>query len=143
MSSTGVNELLTPEYKTNEAVEVVNDILPQKSKEKYLKTYENFMDWKKTKNAKSFSEAVFCTYFKELATSKQPTTLWTIYSMLKPIVRLKHEVQINSYTKLLSYIRRLSVGHRLKKSRVLTAQNIETFLKDAPDYSFLAMKVSR
>lgn len=89
----------------------------------------------------SFSETVFLAYFQHLAMTKQPT-LWSIYSMLKSTVNTKNNIQIEKYSKLIAYLKRLSEGHKSKKSKVLSSKNIETFLNEAPDNDFLAIKVS-
>lgn len=62
--------------------------------------------------------------------------------MLKATISVKHDIQINTYTKLLSFLKRKSDGHRAKKSKILTTQNVETFMNEAPDHSVLAIKVS-
>lgn len=142
-SSSSENDMLTPELVKVEANNVINNLLPPKSKAKYLKAYENFCVWKNSKGAKSFSETVFLAYFQEISKYKQPSTLWSIYSMLKATVSLNNNIQINLYAKLIAFLKRLSEGHKTKKSRVLSAENVDTFLNEAPDDSFLAVKVSK
>lgn len=143
LSSSSESEALTPEFVRTEAKNAINNLLPAKSKAKYLKAYENFSTWKNCKGAKSFSETVFIAYFQELAKHKQPSTLWSIYSMLKATVSINNEIQINTYAKLIAFLKRLSAGHKTKKSRVLSAENVDTFLTEAPDQSFLSVKVSK
>ncbi|XP_073941147.1 uncharacterized protein [Choristoneura fumiferana] len=135
------SELLTPEFIKNEASTVVDNLLPPKSRYKYLKAYDNFIKWRASKRVKSFSESVLLVYFQELSKTLQPSTLWSVYSMLKATMSIKNNVQINLYTKLTTFLKRFAEGHKSKKSKVLTAQNIETFLNEAPDYHFLLLKV--
>lgn len=143
MSSSDIeNDRLTPESFRSKAAVIVDDLLPPKSRELYLKTYNLFCDWKTTNGANSFSECIFLNYFNELTKTKKPSTLWSIYSMLKATVRIKHNIDISNYSKLVTYLKRLSEGNKPKKSRVLSSENIERFLNDAPDHSFLAVKVS-
>lgn len=91
------SELLTPEFIKNEASTVVDNLLPQKSRNKYLQAYDNFIKWRASKRVKSFSESVFLVYFQELSKTLQPSTLWSIYSMLKATMKTKNNVQINMY----------------------------------------------
>lgn len=133
---------LTPESIKLDALGIVNNLLPEKSKEKYLKAYDDFHKWKTAKGAKSVSESVLLVYFEYLSCTKKSSSLWCIYSMLRLTISIKHDIKINTYSKLLAFLKRKSDGHRAKKSKVLTAQDVETFLNEAPDHSFLAMKVS-
>ncbi|KAL0879211.1 hypothetical protein ABMA27_002994 [Loxostege sticticalis] len=144
MSSTSSSEsdILTPETIKLEASNVIQNLIPTKSREKYLKAYDNFIQWKNRKGAKTFSENVFLAYFQELAKTKQPSTLWSVYSMLKTTVNINKDIKIDSYSKLVAYLKRLSEGHKPKKSKVFSGQNVETFLNDAPDKEFLAIKVA-
>lgn len=80
----------TPPEILKEAQYAHESLLPCRSKEKYIATYETFLKWKNSKNAKSFSENVFLAYFNELATKYKPSTLWSVYSMLKSTVRNKN-----------------------------------------------------
>lgn len=142
MSSEDSDFDLTPDCIQSEASDIITNLLPEKSKETYMKTYDAFNTWKTAKGAKSVSESVLLVYFQHLSSTKKPSSLWCIYSMLKSTISIKHNVEIKNYTKLLSFLKRKSEGHRAKKSKVFTAQNIETFLNEAPDHNFLAVKVS-
>lgn len=123
------------------AQRVVQQILPPKSREKYLKVYDNFVNWRKEKLVTTFSESVLLSYFDELSKKLQPSTLWSIYSMLKATLQMKDNVNIQNYSKLTSLLKRLSSGHKSKKSKVLSANQVETFLNTAPDETYLATKV--
>ncbi|XP_059053089.1 uncharacterized protein LOC131847527 [Achroia grisella] len=117
-------------------------LLTSKSWKKYMKAYYNFALWKKRKGVKSFSEPVFLAYFKELAKSKKPSTLWSTYSMLKSTVGNKNGIKMENYTKLISYLKKWSRGHKSTTSEVFSVENINTFIKEAPDKEFLAIKVA-
>lgn len=125
-----------------EALNVMESLLPENSKEKYLLAYQNFIKWQNSKNTQSFSENVFMAYFKELSSKYKPSSLWCLYSMLKSTVRTKNGVDLKTYSNLSAYLKRLSDGFRSKKSKVLSSDDIEKFIKDAPDNQYLATKVS-
>lgn len=133
---------LTPLELKEQVANAELNFLPEKSREKYLKAYTVFNEWRFSKGAKTCSETVLLSYFMEASKTKQPSTLWSIYSMLKATIKSKHDVHIETFPKLLAYLKRTSEGHKPKKSRVFTASNIEKFLNEAPDCNFLATKVS-
>lgn len=107
----------------NKSIECDEQILPPKSRQKYIKTYDDFMAWKSGKQVKSFVESIFILYFDELSKKLQPSTLWSVYSMLKTTVRLKHDIDIESYMNLTSLLRRLT--RKTKKSKDLSANQAE------------------
>lgn len=84
----------TPPDLRSEAKLAMENLLPAKSKEKYMKVYENFMIWKNDKKVNIFSETVFLAYFNEIAKTKKPSTLWAIYSMLKCTVHVKNGINL-------------------------------------------------
>ncbi|CAH2267948.1 jg8410 [Pararge aegeria aegeria] len=115
--------------------------LPPKSREKYVAVYENFTIWKNTEDIKTLSEHVFLAYFEELAKKYKPSTLWCIYSMLKATVKARDDVDIKNYTNLVDYLKRLSIGFTKAKVKVLSAEHIQQFLREAPDIHYLVTKV--
>lgn len=70
------------------------------------------------------------------------STLWSQYSMVKATLSIKNGVEIEKFVKLKAFLKRQGEGYRPRKSRVLTNEQIEVFLKDAPDHKYLMMKVS-
>lgn len=91
--SSSDSEMLTPDSIKDEANCVIENLLPEISKERYINTYNDFMKWRAEKHIKSFSESVFLTYFNGLCSKLQPSTLWSRYSMLKSTLSVKHNVK--------------------------------------------------
>lgn len=54
MSESSDEDCLTPPEILQEAMDITSNLLPQKSKKKYEKLYEQFMDWKVKQNITSF-----------------------------------------------------------------------------------------
>lgn len=123
-----------------EAQLVMNNLLPQKSQQLYLKAYEGFIEWK-MKNSASFEESVFLVYFEELSKTFKPPTLWSIWSKLKATLRVKDRLELDSYNLLKTSLKNKCKGYKLKKSKVLTLSDVKKFLELAEDNIFLAMKV--
>jgi hypothetical protein len=133
---------LTPPEILTEAQNASESLLPPKSKDRYMAAYETFVQWKTNKRACSFSENVFLAYFNELANKYKPSSLWCIYSMLKSTVRNKNNIDIKTYCNLTTFLKRRSDGYIGRKSKVLSSNDVERFLKEAPDSQYLATKVS-
>lgn len=61
--------------------------------------------------------------------------------MLRTNISIKHNINIENYHKLRAYLKRKSDGYKSKKSKILTAIDVNKFLNEAPDQDFLFMKV--
>lgn len=119
-------------------------LLSEKSKSTYEKTYEAYRDWCVTKGVEiANSEKVVLEYFGELVQGKKASTLWAIYSMLRATLNLKHNIDISKFNKLRAFLKKQSVGYTAKKSSVLSIENIDRFLNNAPsDYLLQKVKLS-
>lgn len=124
------------------AQKVVLNLLPSKSREIYECAYNRFINWCQEKNIKTYCETVLLAYFADLGKQLKPSSLWSQYSMVKATLSVKHGVEIEKFAKLRAFLKRNSDGYIPKKSRVLTSEQIEQFLRDAPDAKYLLMKVS-
>jgi hypothetical protein len=51
---------------------------------------------------------VFQTIFNKLSTEIKPSTLWSIYSVLKSIKNMKHNINIGTYLKWQVFLKRKS-----------------------------------
>lgn len=117
------------------------NLLPAKSREKYENAYKRLMDFRQSKKTESFSENVVLAYFAELATTLKSSTLWSHYSMLRSTLLVKENVNLASYKKLNAFLKRKSDAYQPKKSRILTKEQVDQFIVEAPDASFLTTKV--
>mgnify|MGYP005986404917 CR=1 FL=1 len=64
------------------------------------------MDWRIQKKIKSFSENVVLAYFAELSEKYKSSSLWFFYSMLKAVLRIAHDVDLDKYGTLRSFLKR-------------------------------------
>lgn len=118
------------------------NLLPAISREKYEAAYRNFMEWRSQQKTKSFSENVLMVYIEGLSNTRKASTIWSIYSMLKSTINIKHGIDISTYPKLRALLKRKSEGHTPKKSKTLTPDDINRFLIEAPDNEYLLTKVN-
>ncbi|KAL7299685.1 hypothetical protein TKK_0007442 [Trichogramma kaykai] len=122
---------------------VQTDTSPKKSSERYLLVYDAYKDWQK-EHAKSLSnseEKNLIVYFSELKLKLKPTTLWSIWSMLKKTLATRDDVNINNFITLKSLIKNNSKGYKPTKSAVLKWDEIKKFMNEAPDFVYLGTKV--
>jgi hypothetical protein len=64
---------------------------------------------RKLNKTKSLSENVFLTNFKKKSTEIKPSTLWSIYLMLKSMKNMKHNTNV--------FLKRKSSGLKVKISK--------------------------
>lgn len=131
----------TPSDMAEEANTIVSNMLPAKSKIIYEKTYNQFREWCNKNKVKKVSENVLICYFEEKSKILKPSTLWSVYSMLKSTLNVKDNINIRNFSKLVPLIKNKSVGYRGKKSKVLSRDDINKFLRDADDETNLLYKV--
>ncbi|CAH1967165.1 unnamed protein product [Acanthoscelides obtectus] len=116
--------------------------LPTKSKKLYLNIYYEFVKWCDFKSVKEYEEDVFLAFFEEKAEKRKPSSLWAYFSMLKATILLNHNIDIGKYSKLVKYLKDKNDGYKPTKSRVLNREDINRFIKEAPDDLYLMIKVA-
>lgn len=131
----------TPPEVLSAATNIIQDLLPSKSKRQYENAYSQFMDWRNEKRVNKLSENVLLAYFGEKAKTVKGSTLWATYSMLKSTCNIKENVDIGKYLKLISFLKKQMVGYRPKKSKVLTNDDIYNFMNKSPNDIHLLTKV--
>lgn len=128
-----------------ELVEIANSsietLIPTKSRKLYDFAYEKFLKWCNEYNVQQYTENVMLAYFTNLSRKFKSSTLWAQYSMIKSQLNIKHNVKIEKYSKLIAFIKRQGENYTPKKSKVLTQDQFDKFLKDAPNNVYLATKV--
>lgn len=135
-------EICTPEEIVEKANVATLNLLPEKSKENYLKEYDTFMKWRNQNNIHSFTERVLLAFFEEKSRKFKSSTLWSSYSKLKATLIINDNVDINKYAKLIAFLKRKSVGYIPKKSNTFSREEINKFLLIAPDDKYLMFKVT-
>lgn len=126
-----------------QAVERVKlQLLPKKSRNQYDIAYNRFLQWCKVKKVvNNYTENVMLAYFEEKAKIWASSTLWANYSMIKLCLNVNKNQDISKYHKLIAFLKRMSEGYQPKKSKILTKEQIDTFIDTAPDDSYLMIKV--
>lgn len=136
-------EYSTPPEFEEEAKEIlVLKMLPAKSKARYEQAYNSFVAWQKQTGKTTFTESVFILYFHEKSKTMSPTSLWSIYSMLRTTCELNNNVNIANFKKMKKILRKHSLGYISKKSKVFTPEDLNKFIQEAPDTEHLSNKVN-
>jgi hypothetical protein len=133
-------EVVEPE-KIIEAAPVVGNLLQSKSETLYDMTYKNFKKWCMEKNVEAITENVLLVFFGEKVKTFKFSTLWAQYSMIKAFMSIYDNVNISKFSKLVAFLKRNSEGYLPKKSKLLTRENVETFLTEANNNEHLMTKV--
>ncbi|XP_054277439.1 uncharacterized protein LOC128996267 isoform X1 [Macrosteles quadrilineatus] len=123
------------------AKQVALNLLPEKSKRKYERCYELFSCWCEKMKVTQISESVLLAYFAEQSKIMKSSTIWSYYSMLNKTIQVEHDINISSFKKLGSFLKKLSLGYEPIKSKTLSKDEVETFIKTAPDEIYLMKKV--
>ncbi|XP_023012518.1 uncharacterized protein [Leptinotarsa decemlineata] len=87
-------------------------------------------------------EKVLFAYFEEKSKVQKSSSLWAQFSMLKYMISMKKNIDISKYTTLLAFLKKNAVGYQAVKSKNLTKQDVDTFLREADDHTYLLMKVA-
>lgn len=78
-----------------EAAAVSCELLPTKTKDRYLKEFEVFTTWRKSKNVGGVNEDILLCYVSELMKKFAPNSVWSKISMLKTCLRIHENVDIS------------------------------------------------
>uniref|UniRef100_A0A6P7GT43 Uncharacterized protein LOC114346084 n=1 Tax=Diabrotica virgifera virgifera TaxID=50390 RepID=A0A6P7GT43_DIAVI len=62
--------------------------------------------------------------------------------MLKSVINIRVDIDISKFPKLLAFLKRRNEGFKPKKSRILTSEQVDQFLREAPDDKYLMLKVA-
>lgn len=131
----------TPPDIADFAKNITLNVLPTKSRSKYEKQYNIFMDWCRSKKINKYSENVLLTYFGEKSKTLKSSNLWSQYSMLRSTLQVKNDINISKYTKLIAFLKLEAVGYKAKKSQTFSKEQVESFIRFAPDDEHLLRKV--
>lgn len=118
------------------------DLIPTKSKLIYERRYRRFEVYLEENNIKLISENVLLAYMAKLSETNKSSTLWSTYSMINSMLKIKRNIDISKFIKLRAFLKKKNIGYVPKKSKTLTREQFEKFLTEAPNDKYLMHKVS-
>lgn len=80
-------------------------------------------------------------YFKEMSVKWKPSTFWSLWSKLRTMISLRHQIIIGNFDLLKSFMKNYSKGYKPKKVSILSWDQIKLFIVIKEDKIFLAYKV--
>ncbi|KAJ3661836.1 hypothetical protein Zmor_006217 [Zophobas morio] len=135
-----------PEEIAKKGKELRSNLLPLKSKNAYEKVYVSFQDWKNKNRIKEVTEDVILAFLDMRVSTYLVKFIKLNYLTITvaKVVTLffMARIYIEKFGAVISYIKKLNVGDRGKKSNVLTREEIKTFLQKADDGEYLFEKVA-
>lgn len=120
----------------------MDDALPAASKQKYKKTYDDFLAWRTKNVVVEITEDVMIRYFSKFSETLAPTSLWAYHSMLKCTLKLNENFDISGYRRLTEFLKTKSIGYKPVQASVFSKEHIDKFIDTAPDKEWLDVKVS-
>ncbi|KAJ3662493.1 hypothetical protein Zmor_006839 [Zophobas morio] len=105
------------------------NLLPAKSANPYEAEYQKCIKWCEENKIREFSETTLLVYFQIKSEIIKASTLWTIYSVLKSTLGIKHNINHSKFYKLTAFLKRQDDT----SPRSLKYLPVETFLYTAPD----------
>ena len=123
------------------AQEACENLLPNKTKALYLKNYEVFKKWKIESKVSVINEDVMLAYLSDCAKTKNPSTLWPLCFMLWSTILLYENVDISKFAKLHGYLKNATASYEPKQAKILTEEQVESYIENAPDETHLCNKV--
>ncbi|KAJ8688137.1 hypothetical protein QAD02_023932 [Eretmocerus hayati] len=133
---------IVPQEIRDKPKDITFNLLPPKSKQTYVATYNAFKKCWRSMNSNSFCEDVLLNYFEILSKQYADPSLWAYHSMLKSTISAFNNIDIGKYKRLPAFIKRVNEGYTKKKSEVFTKAEISRFLSLAPNDTFLFKKVA-
>ncbi|KAB0801953.1 hypothetical protein PPYR_04139, partial [Photinus pyralis] len=123
-----------------EAEEALKGLVPATSKKLYENEYSKFCKWRSEKSLKIVNEKILLAYFSERSKQGKPSCLWTYYSMLRSMLRVRENLDISRFGKVIAFMKAQNVNYVPKKSKILSVEDTRKFILEASD-DFLLCKV--
>ena len=91
-------------------------------------------------SASDFTERTVFKYLKEMMETKSPSTVCSRFSMLKTMIGLEQNIDLDKFLKIKALLKRNMTGYKPKKLKVLRAAEVNTLLKTAPNDQYTEKK---
>lgn len=110
-------------------------LLPEASKQKYLKEFDAFLTWRDALDNKvPPTEDELIDYFNEQSDKYSPSTLWTKYSMIKLCCYDKYDLNLKKFKRLILLLKKKEKGAQpKKKAKVFEKEQLQKFWDEAPN----------
>ena len=86
--------------------------------------YNQFLKWKANNDTTLTSENVLLAYFDFLSSKNAPNTVWSIWSMLKSMIKRRENINIKDFSELQGFIKTNSKHYRPKKAPIFSNEQV-------------------
>lgn len=124
----------------NKPDDLYDVLLPDISKDVYIKEYNKFKTWLEENDYK-LSEDNVLRYLVLLSKNYCPTTLISTFSMIKACFLVKEKINLSEYKFVTGFLNKNSENYIPKTAKVLEEEDMEKFIRTAPDEEYLLHKV--
>lgn len=119
------------------AQEILRECIPEKSRDRYLKTLKEFTNWLDEQNCTADEDSVL-VYLQHKSKTLAPNSLFSVFSMLKKCLP---SINMGSFHSVKGFLKNKNKGYRPNKARTFTASEFDKFILEADDFVFLLHKV--
>ncbi|KAJ8668560.1 hypothetical protein QAD02_010223 [Eretmocerus hayati] len=131
------------DFKLEQARKIRLESLPLLSKKLYTQRYNKYKKWCVDNKIPTYiNEDVMLMYMDYLFTKEKfiSSTLWAVYSMIKSCINAYDSVDISNYSAVRRYIKTKHTGHKPKKAKTFSIENVHKFISTAEEPEHLLTK---
>ena len=96
------------------ATAAANNLLPEKSKDRYENQFTIFKTGCADNEVKNITENVVLAYMAEKSKTLKPSSLWSTYSMLKRTNRIRDDMKIENFSKVIAFLKKQNTSYKPK-----------------------------
>lgn len=143
-ASTNAPLLCTPPDVLLCADATLEKLMPDKSQARYRQEFEKFREWCATHSVPAgyYSENVLLAYVEEISRKYSAGSMWSKFSMLRSSILTLGGKDLGELPRIVKFVKKISKAHSAKKSLTFTRDQINEFMRDAPDEANLPVKVA-
>ena len=127
----------------NLAGEAREELIPVKSRGRYLRALNLFKMWQVENDCVgNYEEDVVLAFVNCFCDKNSVSTAWATYSMIKKVLQITEDVNIEFASSVNNFLKVRTRSYTPKQAKVFTNYEVAVFLLDAPDQVYLGVKVS-
>ena len=133
----------TPHELQIQAQSARNAFIPSKSAAVYSKWLKVYQEWAENNQFSKYfvSANTLLAFFRSFGEKYSPSTLWTIFSCLKKQMLVHYKIDINQFTEVQHYLKAVNTTHKKKKFPTFSREELDSFLLQAPNETYLRHKL--
>lgn len=118
-----------PTFLSKMAEKVILEHQAESTKKAYAKCST---EYEQHREDKPHSEAVLLSFLVESSKTKAPTTLWSMFSLVKKYLLLECSFDVGRSSRIIDFLKTLSRQHKKKKAAAFSRDDLFKYLQGAP-----------